>query len=218
MFKQQKLTPLVSGNTTVKSKRVKGVDPKFNYQAYWDERYAKGQTSGTGSYGVNADFKAIVINRVIKEYSCEDMVEFGCGDANQMTLFTPIPYIGYDIAPTIIQKNKQKHASLKHAVFENMDMTKDFTSIRDLSICVDVLFHLTIEDDWDILIDHVCKAAKKCIVITTNTEEIQSEYFPHVNFKRRIMPVLDKRDDVLIEEVITQPTHKESNTIILRKV
>jgi len=201
-----------------KPKKVKGVDPKFNYKTYWEDRYKKGQNSGSGSYGQNADFKAEIVNRVIDEYKCKDMVEFGCGDANQMNLFKRIPYVGYDISPTIITQNRAKYKNMKDVIFQDIDMGCTFDKFKDISICVDVLFHLTIEEDWLKLIDHVCNAAKKVIVITTNTEEVKEEYFPHVNFKRRILPVLDSRSDVIIEEVITQPTHKESNTIILRKV
>jgi len=199
-------------------KKTKGVDPTFNYKKYWEERYSRGRDSGSGSYGKNAAFKAEIVNRVIEDYHCKNMVEFGCGDANQMTLFTRIPYVGYDISSTIIERDKKKYADLPQSEFLIMDMGADYSNIKDLSICVDVLFHLTIEEDWLKLIDHVCKAGKKMIVITTNTEEIREEYFPHVNFKRKILPVLDCREDVVIEEVITQPTHKESNTIILRKV
>lgn len=210
----------MDGNIMLKSKtkRVKGVDPNFDYKSYWEERYAKGQNSGSGSYGENAKFKANVINRVIEDYDCRDMVEFGCGDGNQMTLFNPIPYIGYDISQTIIAKNQVKYSNLSHAEFEVIDMDWDYSRIRDLSICVDVLFHLTIKKDWERLIDIVCSAAKKAIVIVTNTEVIPKEYFPHVNFKRKILPLLDLRSDLIIEEVVTQTTHMESNSIVLRKV
>jgi SAM-dependent methyltransferase len=201
-----------------KSKKTKGVDGKFAYKEYWDDRYKRGQNSGSGSYGKNADFKSKIINKLIDDYGCRDMVEFGCGDGNQMSLFTPISYIGYDISPTIIEVNKTKYSNLKHASFDVMDMNGEFDNMRDLSVCVDVLFHLTIEEDWMCLIDHVCRSAKKIVVFTTNTEEIQEEYFPHVNFKRKILPVLDMREDVIIDEIITQPTHKETNTIILKKV
>jgi len=200
-----------------KPTKKKGVDGSFDYKKYWEERYANGQNSGSGSYGDNAVFKSSIINRVIDEYGCSNMVEFGCGDGNQMTLFKNIPYMGYDISPTIIAKNIVKYKHLTHAKFEVMDMNGIYDKCFDLSICVDVLFHLTIEEDWYRLIDHVCKAAKKWVVIITNTEEIREEYFPHVNFKRKIIPVLDQREDVIIDEVITQPTHPESNTIILRR-
>lgn len=201
----------------VSAKKTKGVDGTFDYKTYWEDRYAKGGNSGSGSYGDNAKFKADVINRVILEYDCKDMVEFGCGDCNQMKMFDKIPYIGYDISPTIIKKNWHDYG-VGDVEFGVMDMDGDYKNIRDLSVCVDVLFHLTIEEDWLKLIDHVCNAAKKMIIITTNTEVIKEEYFPHVNFKRKILPILDLRDDVIIDEVITQPTHPESNTIILRKV
>jgi hypothetical protein len=229
MFKLKQSTLLNNGTTTNKPAtttstptpkippKKRGVDPSFDYKTYWEKRYADGKNSGSGSYGENATFKANIINRIIKEYECKDMVEFGCGDGNQMSLLTRIPYIGYDISKTIIQKNQIKYKTTPNVKFMDMDMCGNYSLSADLSICVDVLFHLTIEDDWYKLIDHVCVAAKKVIVIVTNTEKIHEEYFQHVNMKRKILPVLDARSDVIIDEVITQPTHKESNTIILRK-
>jgi hypothetical protein len=135
-----------------------------------------------------------------------------------MTLINPIPYTGFDISENIIQKNKKKYSMMSNVKFDVMDMNKEYVDVADLAICVDTLFHVTIYEEWLQLNDVVCKSAKKPIVITTNTEVIREEYFPHVNFKRKILPVLQKRNDIIIEEVVTQKTHKESNSIILTKI
>jgi len=202
------------------SKRVKGVDPKFNYKDYWDERYKKGQNSGSGSYGSNADFKADIIDQVIKEYEVETLLDFGCGDGNQISLIkSQVDYCGYDVSETTIQNCETKFKGDERKQFHVFDpMIYNPTPAFDMTMCLDCLFHVTIEEEWLKTIDCICKCSEKVVLIVTNTEEIRGEYFPHVNFKRRILPVLDARDDVIIEEVITQPTHKESNSIILRKV
>jgi hypothetical protein len=53
---------------------------------YWERRYAEGGDSGHGSYGRFAEFKAEVLNRFVAEQRIESIVEFGCGDGNQLTL------------------------------------------------------------------------------------------------------------------------------------
>jgi SAM-dependent methyltransferase len=197
--------------------KKKGVDETFDYKNYWDERYRKGQNSGKGSYGANAEFKAAHIHRVVKEYNCKSIADFGCGDGNQLSMFPNISYTGFDISPTIIEQNKVKFPDKN---FEVMDMknTSKYNDIADLSICFDCLFHITQTKDWVILIDAVCNAAKNVIVITTNTYVVPEEYFPHVNFSRKIMPLLDEKQDITIEEVVNQDTDKENSLIVLSKV
>jgi len=203
-----------------KSKKVKGVDPKFDYKGYWESRYKNGQNSGAGSYGDNADFKAMIIDRIIKDYDVESLLDIGCGDGNQISLVkSQVDYCGYDISSTTIKNCELKFKGDDRKQFHVFDpMVYNPSPAWDMTMCLDCLFHITIEEEWLKTIECICNCAENVVLIVTNTEEIRDEYFPHVNFKRKILPVLSARDDVIIEEVITQPTHRESNAIILRKV
>lgn len=203
-----------------KTKKVKGIDPNFDYKKYWESRYASGKNSGAGSYGKNAEFKAKVIDRVVAEYGITSIGDFGCGDGNQISLIkTQVDYTGYDISPTTIKACQSKFSGDKSKQFYEFDpMTFKPDAIYDMTMCLDCLFHITKEEEWLKTIDCICRSAERVVLLVTNTEVIPEEYFPHVNFKRKILPVLDKRPDVCIEEVITQSTHPESNSIVLRKV
>ncbi len=53
---------------------------------YWTQRYAEGGNSGAGSYGKFARFKAEVINKFVSEREIKSVIEFGCGDGNQLKL------------------------------------------------------------------------------------------------------------------------------------
>ena len=55
-------------------------------QAFWEQHYAQGGTSGAGSYGKYAEFKADILNRFVQENSVRSVIEFGCGDGNQLSL------------------------------------------------------------------------------------------------------------------------------------
>lgn len=70
---------------------------------YWEERYKKGGNSGAGSYNRLAEFKAEVINKFVKENNVSSVIEFGCGDGNQLKYFDIPSYIGCDISPTVIE-------------------------------------------------------------------------------------------------------------------
>ena len=58
---------------------------QFDSKKYWEKRYLKGGDSGDGSYGKLAEFKAKVINRFVKENEIKTIIEWGCGDGNQLT-------------------------------------------------------------------------------------------------------------------------------------
>ena len=54
--------------------------------AYWEQRYREGGCSGAGSYGKFGRFKAQVLNQFVVEHGIRTVMEFGCGDGNQLSL------------------------------------------------------------------------------------------------------------------------------------
>ena len=81
---------------------------KFNYISFWEDNYSSGDNSGPGSYGKLAEFKAKVINNLIKKYSIKTVIEFGVGDGNQLTLMNYENYLGLDVSKTAILNNIAK--------------------------------------------------------------------------------------------------------------
>ena len=57
-------------------------------ESYWDQRYLSGGTSGAGSYGKFAEFKAEILNDFVRENGVMSIVEYGCGDGNQLKMAT----------------------------------------------------------------------------------------------------------------------------------
>lgn len=53
----------------------------FDYIGYWEETYRSGETSGRGSYGVLAEFKAEVVNGLIQREGIHRVIEFDVGMA-----------------------------------------------------------------------------------------------------------------------------------------
>ena len=74
----------------------------FNSSKYWEDRYKRGETSGKGSYGAYADFKATYINAFVARMRCENIIEFGCGDGEQLTRASYKHYTGVDVSSTVI--------------------------------------------------------------------------------------------------------------------
>ena len=78
------------------------VQPFPGSEKYWETRYAAGGNSGVGSYDKFAEFKADTINRFVVDRQIQSVIEFGCGDGNQLKLATYPRYIGFDVSETII--------------------------------------------------------------------------------------------------------------------
>src|SRR5688572_13218080 len=70
---------------------------------YWNKRYEGGGTSGAGSYGRLASFKADFLNNFVQEHDVGSVIEFGCGDGAQLGLAAYPKYIGLDVSPTAIK-------------------------------------------------------------------------------------------------------------------
>src|SRR5215469_5923310 len=66
--------------------------------SYWEKRYQQGKTSGVGSYGRLAAFKAEVLNDFVAKNGIESVIEFGCGDGTQLALASYPGYVGVDVA------------------------------------------------------------------------------------------------------------------------
>ena len=75
---------------------------------YWESRYRDGGTSGSGSFGRLAEFKANVINSFVQNNNIGSVIEFGCGDGNQLSLASYPSYIGLDTSHKAIELCKKR--------------------------------------------------------------------------------------------------------------
>lgn len=55
-------------------------------EEYWKLRYKSGENSGAGSYRKFAQFKAETLNSFVRDKQVESIIEYGCGDGNQLML------------------------------------------------------------------------------------------------------------------------------------
>ncbi|NQU04581.1 MAG: hypothetical protein HQ568_00700, partial [Calditrichaeota bacterium] len=53
---------------------------------YWKQRYKSGGNSGAGSYHKFAEFKADILNSFVRDKQIRTIIEYGCGDGNQLRL------------------------------------------------------------------------------------------------------------------------------------
>lgn len=174
---------------------------------YWEERYRKGGTSGSGSYNLLAEFKAQVLNTFVKDHNIKSVIEFGCGDGNQLSLANYPSYIGLDVAPSAISICAEKFSTDKtksfflynsKAFFDNHQIFK-----VELSLSIDVIFHLVEDEIFENYMQHLFDAADKFVIIyASNFNKNQMVHEKDRNFtswvenKRKDWNLLEKIDNM----------------------
>lgn len=171
---------------------TKTANKKFRGSAaYWEQRYASRGNSGTGSYDKLATFKARIINSFIKTHTVESVIEFGCGDGNQLSLGVYPKYIGLDVAKTSIRLCADGFRNDPNKSFFLYDSTAFVDPLRvfqsDLAISLDVIYHIIEEDIFSSYMSHLFRAANKFVIIySTNYDSKQTFHVKHRNFTKWI--------------------------------
>jgi Methyltransferase domain len=156
---------------------------QFNSSTYWDSRYANGGNSGNGSFGELARFKAGIINDFVAENQIDSVIEFGCGDGNQLALSKYPHYIGIDVSPTALQRCRH--------LFRG-DATKKFLRYgepdanplrADLVLSLDVIYHLVEDDIYEKYMQDVFEAATRFVIVYSDDEEAPRDML-HVRHRK----------------------------------
>ena len=143
---------------------------------YWEQNYANGGNSGEGSYGVYAEFKAEVLNKFVAEHQVQSVIEFGCGDGNQLSLATYPTYIGLDVSTTAIQLCMNRFQGDKTKSFYLYDPDRFVDNARlfhaDIALSMEVIFHLIEDEVFDQYMRFLSAAADRYLIIfSSNTDE-----------------------------------------------
>ncbi len=150
---------------------------------YWVRRYRKGRNSGGGSYGQLARFKADVLNEFVREHEISSVIEFGCGDGNQLSLATYPQYLGFDISHEALEQCRARFADDPSRQFRPMD---DYHNEQaPLTLSLDVLYHLVEDDVFAGYVRRLFAASTEHVVIySSNTDENRPGQGEHVRHRR----------------------------------
>jgi hypothetical protein len=149
---------------------------RFNgSSAYWEDRYRNGGNSGVGSYGEIADYKAAYINTFIRKFKINSVIEFGCGDGNQLTKIDYPNYIGLDVSKTAIQRCLALFPkdTTKSFFLYDSNAFQDYHQIFSAELCLslDVIYHLVEDDIFTNYMNHLFDASTKFVLIFSNDSE-----------------------------------------------
>lgn len=155
---------------------------RFNFRAitesvdsgtFWNTHYAQDGNSGTGSYNHLAHFKSDTVNAFLIENSVVTVLEIGCGDGNQLQQIQYIEYVGVDVSPIIVEKDREtfKEDSGKQFYCTLTERDQYANRTYDLTISMDVIFHLLEDDVFHQYLDDLFTLSEKFVVIYSSNHE-----------------------------------------------
>jgi hypothetical protein len=159
-------------------KMVRSISNPFSSSTYWERRYESGGNSGSGSYNELGAFKAGFINNFLKTHDVNSAIELGCGDGNQLSSIHYPAYTGLDVSIASLAICSRRFNSdptksfflySPHSFHDNRGIFK-----ADLSLSLDVLFHLVEPDIFELHLKHLFQCSTRYVIIYSSDEEIKS--------------------------------------------
>jgi SAM-dependent methyltransferase len=167
-----------------KNRRPQGATVKRfkGSETYWEERYASGQTSGVGSYGDFAEFKAEILNSFVEKNRLASVIEFGCGDGNQLRLAAYPDYLGIDVSATAVDHCRTLFGNDKTRRFVTKEKYQG--EMAELALSLDVIYHLVEDAVFDDYMRALFDASNRFVIIySSNSEQQEKDQPPHVRHR-----------------------------------
>lgn len=128
---------------------------------YWRVRYAREGNSGVGSFDIWAEFKSKTLNEFVRNKRIASVLDFGCGDGNQASLFDFPSYLGFD-----------SEEAVSRGKILLIDERKKLLPLReyrgeraDLSLSLDVIYHLVEDEVFEKYMNQLFDASTHYVVI-----------------------------------------------------
>lgn len=129
---------------------------------YWERRYSLGGNSGAGSYGRLARFKADYLNRFVATHAVRSVIEFGCGDGNQLSLASYPLYFGVDVSERALEFCR---ARFDEDISKRFDRCRPPTELFDLSLSLDVIYHLIEDSVFEAYMHELFEASRRWVIV-----------------------------------------------------
>jgi hypothetical protein len=159
-----------------------------NSRSYWENRYRAGGTSGVGSYEAQARYKADFLNDFVRENGVASVIEFGCGDGNQLELAEYPLYLGIDVAAPAVQRCIHSFAQDRSKSFITCDLQAFADRARflraDLALSLDVIFHLVEDDVFEAYLHALFNSADRFVIIYARDRDEAPRLKRHVRWRK----------------------------------
>lgn len=129
-----------------------------NYD-FWEKRYGGGGHSGAGRKGVQRWWKW---KQISKYTNAQDVIDIGCGDLDFWKGRKVKKYIGIDLSPSLLEKNKKKRPTWKFKLGGG-ELTHNI-SAQDV-FCLEMLYHIMDDKIYLRILKNLIKYSKKHIFV-----------------------------------------------------
>lgn len=152
--------------------------------AYWQNRYATGGDSGDGSRGGNAKRKADYLNGFVRDNMVRSVLEFGCGDGQQLALANYPDYVGLDVSETAVEKCRALFSLDSRKRFYRLPTLWPLTA--ELVLSLDVIYHLTEDEVHEQHLNDVFGSATRYVILyTTDSDTVDPALVSAEHVKHR---------------------------------
>ncbi len=162
--------------------------------SFWETRYREGGTSGSGSYGLLAEFKAEILNDYVRSKDIRKVIEFGCGDGAQLELAAYPEYVGVDVTRFSIDRCSSRFASDPTKCFYLSDALPEGLGGFDLAMSLDVIYHLVEDSVFDSYMRTLFARAGRYVVIYASNYDLVTDA-PHLRHRKFTNWIAENRND-----------------------
>jgi cyclopropane fatty-acyl-phospholipid synthase-like methyltransferase len=105
----------------------------------------------------------------VKNNGVKSVIDFGCGDGDQLSLFDFPSYVGLDVSESAIKlcMNRFKEDGTKSFFLYDLECFKDNSGIfrADLTLSLDVIYHLIEDNIFELYMEHLFSSSDKFVII-----------------------------------------------------
>lgn len=168
---------------------------------YWEQRYVDGATSGVGSYGRLAEFKAEVLNEFVAAHGVTSVLELGCGDGAQLALMDYPAYTGVDVSRRVVDLCRTTFGGRDGHEFHWLGDRDAWSSEHDLCLSLDVVYHLVEDDAFHRHVDDLFSHARRFVIVYSSNMD-QPTAFAHVRHREFTRHVAETQPGWRLERVV----------------
>jgi hypothetical protein len=168
---------------------------------YWRQRYRSGGRSGPGSAGALAAFKAEILNGFVARERVRSVIEFGCGDGEQLRRARYPAYLAYDVSAAAVARCRRVHRRNPRMRFHVM---RAYAGERaELALSLDVIYHLVEDDVYEAHMRRLFDAATRHVIIySSDTDDNRGFEGTHIRHRRFTDWVARHRPDWRLDQRI----------------
>lgn len=145
---------------------------------YWNKRYSSGGNSGYGSYDEQLTKKL----KWLEGLDIQSVTEVGCGDFNfgskLMGMYPGASYTGTDVSNYIISRNQDMFPQYRFC------KANEAIPMSDLTLCIDVMFHVLDDIDYENLLKLLETLNTKYLAVTAYEYNKTQGLAPHVKIRK----------------------------------